>query len=282
MVVILTKVTHLRSITCMKALIIDKAALWLEEIPSTNAFVLEQCRKGQAVSGMMVAAHRQTAGRGQWHASWLSAPGASLACSFALDLEEMDVFTPDGVSGPSFLPITRLHMAIALGAFDYLKLRNMPQPNIKWPNDLVVNETKVGGILTESFAENMRVKWLVVGIGLNLHIQTFPPHLPHAASLSQFSGHTYQPAIELTLLTDCLNQRLKQWQTGPAHKLIETYYAALIGFETWRRFKLPEGDWFSGRILGVTSEGHLKLEADTGEVLEKGVREIVWDWRKGE
>lgn len=268
----------------MKALIIDKAALWLEEIHSTNAFLLEQCRRHRAVSGMMVAANRQTAGRGQWQASWLSAPGASLACSFALHLGDIDVFTPDTPysSGSHFLPITRLHMAVALGTFDYLKWRNMPEPSIKWPNDLMVGEKKVGGILSESFAEQQQVKWLVVGIGINLNIEPFPPHLSHAASLSHFSGIQYEPASELALLTDCLNQRLKQWHTGPPKKLVEAYFDALLGFETWRWFKLPEGDWFSGRILGVTSEGHLKLATDTGEVLEKGVREIIWDWRKGE
>lgn len=278
MVVILTKVTHLRSITHMKALIIDKAAVWLEEIPSTNAYLMEQCRKHQVVSGMMVAAHRQTAGRGQWQASWLSAPGASLACSFALHLGDTDVLSTEAFDD-RFLPITKLHMAIALGAFDYLKLRNMPDTAIKWPNDLVVGEKKVGGILTESFAEQQGIKWLVVGIGLNLQIDPFPPHLAHAASLSHFSGLQYQPHVELALLTDCLNQRLKQWQTGPPQKLVEAYYAALLGFESWRWFKLPEGNWFPGKIIGLSPEGNLRLETTSGEILEKGVRELMWQWQ---
>lgn len=122
---------------------------------STNATALEMAEAG-APEWTLVGAGHQTAGRGRLGRTWTDIPGAALMFSFVLrpDLSPEDVGLIPLLAGAT--------MAAAIRAVAGIEVR------CKWPNDLLLDGGKVGGILVESSVAGGRVRYAVVGIGLNL------------------------------------------------------------------------------------------------------------------
>ena len=133
-------------------------------IDSTNRYLLECAAAGEP-EGVVAVADEQTAGRGRLDRSWIAPPGAALLVSVLLR--------------PS-LPVERLHLvtlAAALAAIDAVALAGT-DARIKWPNDVVVGDRKLAGILAESDGAGA----IVVGMGLNLRHDWFPPDLAATAT----------------------------------------------------------------------------------------------------
>ena len=123
----------------------------LPEVDSTNSELMRRARSGQAEPVLLVA-ERQTAGRGRLGRPWQSAAGASLTFSLGLPLAPVDW------SG----------LSLAVGASLAENLH--PAVRLKWPNDLWVEERKLGGILIEtaSFGEGAGARYAVIGVGINI------------------------------------------------------------------------------------------------------------------
>lgn len=135
----------------------------LQETPSTNAVVAERARAGEP-AGLVVVAEAQTAGRGRLDRSWVSPPRAGLTFSALV--------RPDLPPAQwSWLPLwTGLAVATAL------RERAEVDAVLKWPNDVLVQDRKVCGVL----AEMPQPGAAVLGIGLN--VTTAPGELPHDAA----------------------------------------------------------------------------------------------------
>lgn len=137
-------------------------ALSVEVVPqidSTNAELMRRVRAGNAAP-VVLAALRQSAGRGRLGRPWVTLPGASLAMSIGLPL------APPDWSGLSLA--VGLALAEAIG----------PAVRLKWPNDLWWNERKLGGILIETAGEvraPSNGRYCVIGIGINLATPALPP-----------------------------------------------------------------------------------------------------------
>src|SRR5215213_687611 len=128
---------------------------WVEETDSTNTRLLEEARAG-APEGVVLVADHQTAGRGRLGRRWEAPPGSSLLVSVLL--------RPD-------VPVDRGHlvtMAAGLAASDACEAVAGVRPGLKWPNDLVVDDAKLAGLLAESVVDGERLGALVVGMGLNV------------------------------------------------------------------------------------------------------------------
>jgi BirA family biotin operon repressor/biotin-[acetyl-CoA-carboxylase] ligase len=125
-----------------------------EEIDSTNAYLRREARAG-APEGVVAVADHQSAGRGRMDRRWESPPGASLLASM--------LFRPDVV--PSELHLYTA--AVALGAAEACRRVARVGAVIKWPNDLLVEDAKLAGILAEAEFHSGRCA-LVVGLGLNV------------------------------------------------------------------------------------------------------------------
>lgn len=156
-------------------------------VGSTNDVARALAEAG-APTGAVVLADEQTRGRGRRGRSWVSAPGHSLLVSFVL--------RPDGpVTG--VLPL-RVGMAVGRA----IEAETGITPGIKWPNDLVLDGRKVGGVLCESASAGGRTAFVIVGIGLNVlqSDDAFPPELhglatslaaaaPGSVSMPGLAGH---------------------------------------------------------------------------------------------
>jgi BirA family transcriptional regulator, biotin operon repressor / biotin---[acetyl-CoA-carboxylase] ligase len=126
----------------------------LAETSSTNSLLLERARAG-APAGLVVVADHQTAGRGRFDRRWESPPGESLLFSVLLRPSEQELPTP------------RRHLAVAavsLALVEGASVAAGVDVRLKWPNDLVVGDLKLAGVLAESAADGA----LVVGAGINV------------------------------------------------------------------------------------------------------------------
>ncbi len=131
------------------------------EIESTNSYLMQQ--PSPAPGQVHVAAtDNQTAGRGRHGRTWQSPPGSGLCLSMAYCF----------ASNPANLPA--LTLAIGLGVIDALKGLGVSGVQLKWPNDLIVMDGKLGGILTEAQTQTGSAVTIVTGIGLNIDLSEQP------------------------------------------------------------------------------------------------------------
>jgi hypothetical protein len=139
---------------------------YFPSIHSTNVLAMREADEG-APEGMVYLADEQTAGRGRGAHGWHSARGAGLYVSVLLR--------------PRVAPADILWLSLAAGLAVRNAVRQVTslEADIRWPNDLLLGRKKFCGILTELNAEVTRVRHAVVGIGVNVHQESFPSELAH-------------------------------------------------------------------------------------------------------
>src|SRR5215216_5138447 len=165
-----------------------------ESLPSTNTELARLASEG-AAEGLAVLADEQTAGRGRLQRAWSSRKGAGLYFSILLR----------PAIPTQYWPLITFMAALAVG--DALLEATDLQTDIKWPNDILANERKICGILAEAI-ETPAGRAVIVGIGINLTQNAFPPDLGNVAtSVSEVMG---QPAERETILAALL-RALARW-----------------------------------------------------------------------
>jgi BirA family biotin operon repressor/biotin-[acetyl-CoA-carboxylase] ligase len=147
------------------------------KIGSTNTAAMQAASEG-APEGTLFLAEQQTAGKGRGGHTWHSADSAGIYCSVILR----------PVLPPSEVVILSLAAALAVQSA-VQTIDSKLAPDLKWPNDLLIDGKKFCGILTEMNAEATRVRYIVVGVGINVNHANFPAELqPTATSLRLASG----------------------------------------------------------------------------------------------
>src|ERR1700679_3582612 len=172
-------------------------------IDSTNTYALEQARQnpkdGGAPHGSFYVADEQTAGRGRSDHSWESKAGEGLYLSVLLRPE---IATADLVWLPLLAGLAAhraIHEVTALNV------------DLRWPNDLLIESRKAGGILVEAQTESGRATAAVIGIGINLHQQRFPSGLSTpATSLDLETGRATSRQQLLIALLQSLHVELAE------------------------------------------------------------------------
>jgi len=148
--------------TKLNTMILGRNLYCFQVIDSTNSYLLELAREG-APEGTVVLAEYQTAGRGRKARKWFAKQGKNLLLSILLRPElEIDYVQK----------ITLATAIILANSIDqYLRDNKLPSLDIrfKWPNDLLINNRKLSGILSESILHDKKIVALVIGIGINLN-----------------------------------------------------------------------------------------------------------------
>lgn len=226
------------------------------ETGSTNADLLAAASAGEAPGFVLVADH-QTAGRGRRTRHWTSAPGASLLVSILLD------------------PVTgddAMHQvgAVALALSDALHAVAYVRALVKWPNDLVVDDRKLAGVLAESAYRGSAPIALVVGAGCNLRAGAIDPvDRATATSVEEVVGS----ACDRDALLDAMLRRLDVWLDVPDQVHAElTARSATLG----RRVVVEtDGATLTGVADALFPDGALGLAGDDGQAYEIRVGDVV-------
>lgn len=227
---------------------------YLPTTGSTNADALQWLESG-APDFSLVIADEQTAGRGRFDRRWITTPGAALA--FTLILRPV----------PAEMPYIHLFSPLAgIGVSAALEKSLQLYPQIKWPNDVLIDRQKICGILTETSWNGDKLVGVVIGIGVNITPLSLPPaemlSYP-AACLEDKAGKTLD---RWAILAEILHQ-LKGWRKKIAQDDFFEYWQnhlAFAGEEVEIRGAM--GAEVEGRLVGIDPSGELVIETDNGEV----------------
>ncbi len=221
--------------------LIGQRVIYYPSLTSTNDVAKQKAQQG-AVEGTIIVAGEQTAGRGRMKRGWLS-PRGSIALSVIL--------YPELAYLPSLIMVASLGVAHCLEKVAGLK------PQIKWPNDVLISEKKVCGILIESEVKGKRADYAIIGIGINANIKPsdFPEIPPTATSLSHELGRD-TPQLDMIR---CLLAE------------IERLYLALPSgdavYQEWRDNLVTLGKKVQVRTGETTQEGIAESVASDGSLL---------------
>lgn len=231
-----------------------------ETIGSTNDEAISQAKMG-ASEGLCIVANYQTSGRGRHGRKWISPPAAGLNFSIVLRPEfEM-----------RFIPLITLMSGVAV--HDTLQETACLECDIKWVNDVYVNEKKVCGILAES-CETNRGLAVVVGIGINLLATNFPDELKeNATSIETETG--IPPALEVLLrtLTKNLDRCYSILQGENGFEKIRNLWTERSSYAFGKTVSVESaGESFSGVTRGIEENGALRVETSDGviKIVEAG------------
>ncbi|QQL49284.1 biotin--[acetyl-CoA-carboxylase] ligase [Mucilaginibacter ginkgonis] len=243
-------------------LFIGQNLVILKEVDSTNTFLKNMASNSKPVpEGTVIMAEHQFAGRGQQQNGWFTEAGKNLSFSILLK--------------PTFLQADEqfaLTQVVSLGVVKALQNVAGNDIKIKWPNDIYYGDKKLGGILIENSLQGTKINYSVVGIGLNINQETFPPHLPGAISLYKILHRDYDLKALLSDICSHIEGYYLQLKSGKLARINEQYLSNLYRINKEMMFR-SAGEVFNGIITGVTARGLLKIDADN-EPKEYNLKEI--------
>lgn len=230
-------------------------------LDSTNKEAHRLLAIGPIMNGLTLIARQQTDGRGQLGRIWIAQPDTHLAMTI--------IYQPAHLT-PDKLPT--LGMKISLGIARALQsIEPTLQPRIKWPNDIYAGQKKLCGILIENALAGNRVQHSIIGIGINVNEDHFPPEIPNAVSLHILTGLKYNPddiaiAIRKHVL-EILEDESNSWK--------KEYDQCVFG--KGQSFAFISGEHsFEATVTGVSLEGHLLLEQSDGVSKSYASHEVKW------
>jgi BirA family biotin operon repressor/biotin-[acetyl-CoA-carboxylase] ligase len=224
-----------------------------DEIDSTNAYARERTREG-AAPGLVVVADHQRAGRGRLDRTWEAPPESSLLVSVVLH----------SPGGPEDAHGAVIATAVALAR----ALRRVAgiEAGIKWPNDLLIGERKVAGILAEQEGDAV-----VVGLGVNVNWEEFPPELAETATaINLASGRT----VDRDALLDALLAELAAALDDPVATM-RAHRELLVTLGRVVRVSLAGGAVLEGEAVGLGAHGELEVRDADGRVRGVSAGDVV-------
>ncbi|MBC5836669.1 biotin--[acetyl-CoA-carboxylase] ligase [Flavobacterium muglaense] len=233
----------------------------LDAIDSTNEFLKGLSSKQDLENFTVVTAENQTKGKGQMGSVWISEAGKNLI---------MSVFVKDSLSDVS--QIYSLNIAVALAVIESLESYNIPELSIKWPNDIMSYNFKIGGLLLENSIKSDGTLSSIIGLGLNIN-QTNFENLPKASSLAQISKTTFDKEKILLTIMEKLESTIRNLEYD-VRSLWESYNGLLFKKGVPMPFKDQSDKNFMGIIQGVSTAGQLQLLLEDDTIAEYSLKEI--------
>jgi BirA family transcriptional regulator, biotin operon repressor / biotin---[acetyl-CoA-carboxylase] ligase len=219
---------------------------------STNSVAMRLGESGEP-HGTVVLAEEQTAGRGRAGRSWTSEKSAGIYCSILL--------RPS--IPPAHAPL--LTLVAGLAARDAAAEDLATVPDIRWPNDVLVDGRKFCGILTEMHAEPDRVHYAVVGIGMNINQTKMPDDLADIATSLRIETDQSHSRLELLIrLLRHLDRYYNQFLNDGAQPILRRFAQVSSYFEGKRVLITTATERFTGTTAGLEPSGVLRVARDDG------------------
>ena len=227
-------------------LFIGKNLVYVPECHSTNTLATELSQKTGTLEGTVVITDKQTAGKGQRGNTWETEAGKNITFSIILK--------------PSFLIVKdqfNLTIVASLAVHSLLTELLAETVKIKWPNDILVCDKKVCGILIENNLSGDKIQQSIIGIGLNVNQDLFS--IETAASMKSLSGKSFNTDTVLATLLEKLESYYLQLRSGMMGELLSQYLLHLYWMGEDRIFRV-NGEEVKGIIEGVDGMGRLNVK----------------------
>ena len=224
----------------------------LDSVDSTNDYLARAYQQGRISGPAAVVAHMQTAGRGRAGRQWLAQPGAGLCLSLGLPLAGQQM---------PYLPL-----CVGVAVAQVLEQWRVPV-QLKWPNDLLADQRKLGGVLCESFLTGQGAV-TVVGVGLNIHAIDVPEALSGrgAASLSNYLSTPDLPSpreVAEAVVSSVLARIDAARVQG-----IDAIFTEFTQRDAWLHSQVQVEDQgavcFAGEAMGIDRQGSYLVNTDQG------------------
>lgn len=246
---------------------VAKEVLYFDTIDSTNTKAQELAEKGYP-SGTLVVADKQESGKGRRGRSWVSPSGTGIFMTLMIKPD----INPNNAS--------MLTLVAALAVAKAITSVTGEEAMIKWPNDIVVNSKKVCGILTEMNAQFDYINHIVVGIGINVHNESFPEEISQMASslMIEAGGKRLHRAQIIAETMSYFEQYYDTFlKTQDLSALVREYDELLVNRNKSVRVLDPK-EPFDGKAMGITPKGELIVDTwesrklvSSGEVSVRGI-----------
>jgi BirA family biotin operon repressor/biotin-[acetyl-CoA-carboxylase] ligase len=231
----------------------DHTIISFKVLNSTNDYLIFLHKKFNIQKNLVIVADSQKKGRGRRERLWFS-DRDSLTFSFSLQIHQ-DINS------------LKISMATSLSLIKLLGSNNV-KAMIKYPNDILVKNQKIAGILTEVISINDK-KYCIVGVGLNVNNKVFPDNLPYALSMMQVLSksvdkklllHSFLSHLDLLLVSDSVKKDYLNQLYG-VNKFISCLY---------------KGSFVRVKILSIDSNGFLKIITKNSQIRTVKHQDIKW------
>jgi BirA family biotin operon repressor/biotin-[acetyl-CoA-carboxylase] ligase len=233
----------------------------LDAIDSTNDYLKKLVRNQSLENYSVVTAELQTNGKGQRGSVWTSEKGKNII---------MSMLVKDFAVSSSTL--FDLNIVVSLAVLQSLIPLNIPNLTIKWPNDIMSDDKKIGGILIENCFKSDSSVDSVIGIGLNVNQLEFE-NLPQASSLALISGTMIDKDALLKQIAGEIEDKIKSWKRN-AQSLREMYTNLLFKRDEKMVFQDSDLLFFNGVIQGITPLGRLIIEHENGNLIDFDIKQV--------
>ena len=243
-----------------------ESIIHLTTVDSTNRYIRDEAvalweNRGTGDFAIVTAEH-QTAGRGQRGNTWNSNAGENLLFSLRVRPGET-------------LEVSRqflLSQAVALSIHDAMKCYGV-DTRLKWPNDIYAGNRKLAGILLELDYSGAFVEQAIIGIGLNVNQENFPPMDRKPVSMKMLREHDFILDDVLATILDLFEHYYTELRFGNRDAIAAEYKAQLFGIDMKNSF-IDKNGYFDAVIQDVESDGHLILRRNDGSTGRYAFKEV--------
>lgn len=235
----------------------------LNAIDSTNTFLKNMVSKVVVDDFTVVVAKIQTKGRGQMNSEWVVEEGKNLTFSVFSRFIDLKVENHK-----------YLNFCVSLSVFQALEALGLPNLSVKWPNDILSGNKKLGGILIENTLKGSNIVSSVIGIGINVNQNSFPNNLPNASSVKKILGREFDLDVLLENILKNLKGYFNLLERKEYNLLEEAYLKVLYKKNVPTMFKNSQNILFMGKIIGVSKSGNLQIELENETIQEFGLKEV--------
>ena len=225
---------------------------YFRTLDSTNTEIFDMLKQNQAKSGDAIIADQQTAGRGRRGNNWISNPGESITCSIIIKDEDDSL-------------VKKLPLISGIAIIKGIKQLTKLDCNLKWPNDILLDSKKIGGILIEK-----KDGHFIIGIGLNVNESELDKSIENSTSIRLELGRTVQrePLLAFifnhfeTLLGNNLSSIINEWESLCLHM------DRMVKFH-------QSNQLMSVTFLGLNENGEANIQTDDGKkTINSGIIEL--------
>ena len=233
----------------------------VKSVDSTNNYAAKLLKQTKIPFGAVIMSYNQTDGKGQRNSNWESNSGENLLISVVLDMKNIPVSN-----------IFYLSKSMALAVRACVSQITAEECMVKWPNDILVRNQKIAGILIENQWRRQEISSSVVGIGLNVNQTSFSSDF-NATSLCNITLNKYDLEEVLNVLCEKMELHYADFKNGEYSIIDKEYHEFLFNYNVWSSYS-RDGEVFEAKNRGVVETGQLQLELKNGQLQLFELKEI--------